>query len=241
MNMDIHSSSSLITALKELLKNIDSDVTVIVCPPFTSLQEAYELLKGSDIKLGAQNMYFENEGAYTGEISGGMLKAVGCDYVILGHSERRQYFSETDDFINKKAKRALSLGLLPILCVGETLRERENGVTEKVVETQVRGILSGLTDSDMGKVIVAYEPVWAIGTGRNATPQQAEEVHGFIRTLVRGLYNTETAQSLIIQYGGSVKPDNSKDLLCQPNIDGALVGGACLKADSFTAIIRSAS
>ncbi len=240
MNMDIQASTSLISGLKERLKGEGDSVTVVICPPFTSLQLAAELIKGTKIKLGAQNMYFESDGAYTGEISATMLKAVGCEYVILGHSERRQYFGETDDFVNKKVKKALIVGLLPIICVGETLDERERGVTEVVVGKQVRGVLSGLSAEDMGRVIIAYEPVWAIGTGRNATPQQAEEVHVFIRNLVAKLYTKEIADALIIQYGGSVKPDNSADLLSQPDIDGALVGGACLKADSFAAIVHSA-
>lgn len=240
MNMDIQASTSLISGLKERLKDVSDPMTVVICPPFTSLQLASELIKGTNIKLGAQNMYFESDGAYTGEISATMLKSVGCEYVILGHSERRQYFSESDDFVNKKVKKALSAGLLPIICVGETLDERERGVTEVIVGKQVRGVLSGLSAEDVGRVIIAYEPVWAIGTGRNATPQQAEEVHVFIRNLVAKLYTKEIAGALIIQYGGSVKPDNSADLLSQPDIDGALVGGACLKADSFAAIVRSA-
>lgn len=240
MNMDIQASTSLISGLKERLKDVSDPMTVVICPPFTSLQLASELIKGTNIKLGAQNMYFESDGAYTGEISATMLKSVGCEYVILGHSERRQYFSESDDFVNKKVKKALSAGLLPMISVGETLDERERGVTEVIVGKQVRGVLSGLSAEDVGRVIIAYEPVWAIGTGRNATPQQAEEVHVFIRNLVAKLYTKEIAGALIIQYGGSVKPDNSADLLSQPDIDGALVGGACLKADSFAAIVRSA-
>jgi len=239
MNMDIQASTSLISGLRERLKDVSDPITVVICPPFTSLQLASELIKGTRIKLGAQNMHFESDGAYTGEISATMLKAVGCEYVILGHSERRQYFNETDEIVNRKVKKALGTGLLPIICVGETLDERERGVTEVIVGKQVRGVLNGLSADDMGKVIIAYEPVWAIGTGRNATPQQAEEVHVFIRNLVAKLYRREIADRLIIQYGGSVNPANSADLLIQPDIDGALVGGACLKADSFSAIIRS--
>jgi triosephosphate isomerase len=178
------------------------------------------------------------DGAYTGEVSWGMLKSAGCEYVILGHSERRQYFKETDDLINLKAKKALAGGLLPILCVGETLQEREDGVTHRVVACQVDGVLSGIAAGEMGRVIIAYEPVWAIGTGKNATPVQAQEVHVLIRSLLAGKYGEAIARSVTIQYGGSVKPDNAADLFRQDDIDGALVGGACLKADSFAGIVR---
>jgi triosephosphate isomerase len=186
-------------------------------------------------------MYHEDEGAFTGEVSAKMLKAVGCQYVILGHSERRQYFRETDEFINKKVKKALASGLIPIVCVGETLEEREKNITHQVVTTQVKGVLKDVSADDVEKLIIAYEPVWAIGTGRNATPQQAEEVHLLIRSLISELYRSTTAERLIIQYGGSVKADNASDLLSQLDIDGALVGGACLKADSFAAIVKAAA
>ncbi len=239
MNKDINETTELINGLKALYKPIDS-VQVIVCPPFPSLALASELLKNSGIELGAQNMYPENEGAYTGEVSPKMLKAVGCRYVILGHSERRQYFKETDEFINKKARKALAEDLIPIICVGETLEEREQNVTAQVVTKQVEGCLKDIPAADVEKLIIAYEPVWAIGTGKNATPKQAQEVHELIRKLLTTLYTADTAQKVIIQYGGSVKPDNAKDLLHQPDIDGALVGGACLKADSFYAIINAA-
>ena len=198
------------------------------------------LVKGTAIGLGAQNMYLEDEGAFTGEVSAKMLRAVGCRYVILGHSERRQFFRETDDFINKKVKKALASGLIPIVCVGETLDEREKNITHQVVTTQVKGVLKDVSASDVEKLIIAYEPVWAIGTGRNATPQQAEEVHLLIRKLISELYGPATADRLVIQYGGSVKPDNAADLLAEPDIDWALVGGACLKVDSFAAIIKAA-
>jgi triosephosphate isomerase len=214
-------------------------VQVIVCPPFTSLGVASGVLQGSPIRLGAQNMSEFDEGAYTGEISWKMLRSAGCEYVILGHSERRQYFGETNDLINRKAKKALTGGLRPIICVGETLKDRESGVTRTVVEAQVHGVLEGLSREEIGRVIIAYEPVWAIGTGRNATPDQAQEVHNLIRGIVQTLFGDLTASELIIQYGGSVKPDNSAALMRQPDIDGALVGGACLKSDSFSAIIRS--
>jgi triosephosphate isomerase len=240
MNKDLAESESLITNLKAKLGNGVGGVQVIICPPFTSLALARELIKGSPLKLGAQNMYHEDEGAYTGEISATMLRSVGCTHVILGHSERRQYFGETNELINKKAKKALASGLIPIICVGETLEEREKGITGQVVTAQVKGVLKDIPASDVEKLIIAYEPVWAIGTGRNATPEQAEEVHRLIRKLIGQLYNWATADTLLIQYGGSVKPENAVELLQQPDIDGALVGGACLKADSFYQIILAA-
>ncbi len=197
------------------------------------------MLKGSAFKLGAQNMSQHDEGAHTGEISGKMLKAVGCEYVILGHSERRQYYGETNVLINQKAKKALSLGLIPIICVGELLQEREAGITGQVVTTQIKGALSGIAPQDMAKTVIAYEPVWAIGTGRVATPQQAQEVHQIIRKQIAQLYDWALAERIVIQYGGSVKPDNAAEILTQNDVDGALVGGACLKADSFAAIIKA--
>ncbi|HEX9007441.1 MAG TPA: triose-phosphate isomerase, partial [Bacteroidota bacterium] len=215
-------------------------VGVAVCPPFTSLALAARLLKGSRVHLGAQNMSEHDEGAYTGEISWKMLKAAGCDMVILGHSERRQLYGETDQKVNMKAKKALANGLTPIVCVGETLQDREKGVTEQVVNTQILGVLADISSSDVEKLVIAYEPVWAIGTGRTATPEQAQAVHGFIRQLITRMHSAATAARVIIQYGGSVKPDNAAELMRQNDIDGALVGGACLKADSFGAIIQAA-
>jgi len=240
MNNDINSSVTLINEIKKGLNQKNLKVEVIICPPFTSLETANVLIKDTPIKLGAQNMYFETSGAFTGEISPLMLKSVGCEYVILGHSERRTIFLESNQLINKKIKSAVTNGLKPIFCIGETLEEREKGETFKVVETQIREGLADLTESELKNLIIAYEPVWAIGTGRNATPEQAEEVHKFIRDLITQIYSKEFADKLIIQYGGSVKPENSKDLMSQPDIDGALVGGACLKADSFIKIIESA-
>lgn len=218
-----------------------SDTIVIVCPPFTSLAIAANLLKDSLIKLGAQNMSEHDEGAYTGEVSWKMLKSAGCDYVILGHSERRQYFNESNELINLKAKKALANGLKPIVCVGEKLDEREKGVTDRVITVQVKGVLAGISSEDMKNVIIAYEPIWAIGTGKTASPVQAQEVHMNIRKLVGQLYSWNIAEQVTIQYGGSVKPDNAAELLAQKDIDGALVGGACLKADSFAAIYGSSS
>ncbi|MDR3626782.1 MAG: triose-phosphate isomerase [Ignavibacteriaceae bacterium] len=240
MNNDLSESQNLISHLVSSLSKEKVNCDVIVCPPFTSLSEANSLLKNSVIKLGAQNMYFEESGAFTGEISASMLKSTGCEYVILGHSERRTIFGETDQVINKKIKKALQSGLLPIFCVGETLQERESGVTNDIIKRQVVEGLKDISSDDMKKIIVAYEPVWAIGTGKTATPQQAEDVHAFIRGLVKSLYSNEIAENLIIQYGGSVKPDNANVLLSQADIDGALVGGACLKADSFMGIIKAA-
>jgi triosephosphate isomerase len=241
MNKDLNESAELINGLKSKLAALPNGVKAIVCPPFISLALAKELLKGSPIELGAQNMYHEDEGAFTGEVSAKMLKSVGCQYVILGHSERRQYFKESDEFINTKAKKALASGLIPIICVGETLQEREKNITNQVVTNQITGCLKGITVSDVEKSIIAYEPVWAIGTGKVATPQQAQDVHKLIRTLLGQLYSSATAEKVVIQYGGSVKPDNAKELLHQPDIDGALVGGACLKADSFAAIVLAAA
>jgi triosephosphate isomerase len=242
MYKTIQSGSELISVIKnELLKNpAPENVLVVVCPPFTSLDSANALLKGSKIGLGAQNMFYETEGAFTGEISGEMLKAVGCEYVILGHSERRTYFYETDEMINKKIKKALDFELIPIFCIGETLQEREEGKTFDIVNMQIQKGLEGLTSAQVKNIIIAYEPVWAIGTGKTATPEQAQEVHKYIRDLLADMFDKSVAENVVIQYGGSVKPENAKSLLSQPDIDGALVGGACLKAESFLSIIKSA-
>jgi triosephosphate isomerase len=185
-------------------------------------------------------MHDEDEGAYTGEIAPGMLSAAGCSHVILGHSERRKLFGETDQGVNRKVKKAIAAGLLPIMCVGESLEDREKGVTGDVVTSQVKGGLEGVDQIDIEKLIVAYEPVWAIGTGKTATPEQAQEVHSTIRDLIGSMYSKEVADKVVVQYGGSVKPENAAELLGQPDIDGALVGGACLKPDSFLSIIKSA-
>jgi len=240
MNNDLKESEKLIVDLKNLLQNEKPNCDVIVCPPYTSLSEASKLLKGSQIKLGAQNMHFEENGAFTGEVSASMLKSVGCEYVILGHSERRHIFGESNEIINKKIKKALSAGLKPIFCVGELLEERESGTTNDVVKKQILKGLAEISADDMKNIIVAYEPVWAIGTGKTASPAQAQEVHEFIRDLIEITYSLEIANDLVIQYGGSVKPDNAKELISQKDIDGALVGGACLKADSFMGIIKGA-
>ena len=239
MNMNLHQSQKLVSEIVSGLGKNDK-AEVIVCPPFTSLSEVSSLIKDTKIKLGAQNMHFEESGAYTGEISADMLKSVGCEYVILGHSERRVIFNEPDELINKKIKTALAKELKPIFCVGELLEQRERGETMLVVSNQINRGLEGVSSEQMKNVIIAYEPVWAIGTGKTATPQQAQEVHSFIRELVAKKFSSSVAEYPIIQYGGSVKPNNSGELLSQKDIDGALVGGACLKADSFLSIIASA-
>lgn len=218
----------------------NTDVQVAVCPPAVYLHHLGTLLTGSFIGLGAQNMSPEKEGAFTGETSGTMLKDVGCSCVILGHSERRQFYGETDALVNAKTIAALGYGLTPIVCVGEMLEQREAGSTAQVIDQQIRGSLAGLTNEQAGQIVIAYEPVWAIGTGKTASPAQAEEVHAQIRQLLGELFSKSVAESIRIQYGGSVKPDNAAELLGQPNIDGALVGGASLKADSFAAIVAAA-
>jgi triosephosphate isomerase len=232
----------LANGLKRDLFDLDSEVVdVVICPPYTALSEVAEVVYESDIKLGAQDMYWADEGAFTGEVSGMMLKDIGAAYVIIGHSERRQYFSETNESVNKKVKAALKNGLLPIICVGETLNEREQGKTFDVVKDHLENGLKEINAEDMLKITVAYEPVWAIGTGKTATPQQAQEVQKYIRDLLTKLYNKETAGKIRIQYGGSVKPDNIEILMKQPDIDGALVGGASLDANSFAQIVKKAS
>lgn len=239
MHKDLNESINFVKELVSKDSVIPSNIDVIICIPFISLYEVSKILKGSKIKLGAQNMYFEDQGAYTGEISPLMLKSVGCDYVIIGHSERRTYFGENDEMINKKVKKALEKEITPIMCIGETLEERESGITNQVVEKQIRGGLKDLSLEQVSKVIIAYEPVWAIGTGKTATPQQAQDVHKFIRTIISSMFNEKVASEIIIQYGGSMKPENAKELLEQPDIDGGLIGGACLKVDSFYGIINA--
>ena len=239
LNKTVAEAVNLIEAIKEKAADIQG-VDIVVCPPFTALQAAKAALAGSSVDLGAQNMHWEKSGAFTGEVSAEMLREVGCHYVILGHSERRQSVKETDEQVNRKAKAALAGGLRPIVCVGELLEERESGRTEAVVSAQVRGSLAGLSASDLLKTVVAYEPVWAIGTGRTATPAQAQEVHALIRSLLKKLADEHVAQSVRIQYGGSVKPSNAKELFGQKDIDGGLIGGASLEAGSFLDIVRGA-
>jgi len=239
MNNDLNESQNLVSGIINGLGS-DDKCDVIICPPFTALNDVNLLIKDTQVKLGAQNMYYEDSGAYTGEISVSMLKSVGCEFVILGHSERRAIFGETDEIINKKIKKAIESGLKAIFCIGETLSQRENGETNDVVRIQVIRGLQDISGQDLKNIVIAYEPIWAIGTGKTATPEQAQGVHSFIRDLIKENYSNESAEEIIIQYGGSVKPDNAVTLLSQTDIDGALVGGACLKADSFLSIIAAA-
>ena len=237
MNEGIGESISLVKELKRLVKDF-GDRGIIVCPPFTSLAAVGAEIKGSNIELGAQNMHFEKEGAFTGEVSSLMLKEIGVEYVILGHSERRHVFGERDELINKKIKAALENKLKPIFCVGETLKEREKGRTKQVVGDQINDGLKNVKKKDMKEMVIAYEPVWAIGTGENATPEQAEEVHLFIRKLLGELFDDKIGEGISILYGGSVKPGNIKELIAKDNIDGVLVGGASLDAKSFSEIVK---
>ena len=230
-------SVALAQAIKEGTANIKNG-EVIIAPPFTSLCKVYDTIKGSNLALAAQNMHYEDKGAYTGEIAPGMLKDAGCTYVIIGHSERRKYYQESDDVINLKVKKALAVSLKPILCVGETEEERIKGVTNSIIDRQVKKGLSGVEKID--NVVIAYEPVWAIGTGKVATSAQAEEVHSFIRGILKELYGN-ISQAIRILYGGSVTKDNIGELISMENIDGALVGGASLKPDAFLGIIQQIS
>lgn len=233
-------ATELVNNLKPLVA-ANSAVDIVVAPVFTALSKVADTLSGSNVKLAAQNCYWEEEGAFTGEVSPKLLKDVGCDYVIIGHSERRQYFGETDETVRKKTAAALKAGLRAIVCVGETLEERESGVTFQVIEKQLAGALTGFSAAEFENIIIAYEPVWAIGTGKTASTEQAQEVHAFIRSLLLRFAGSETVDAVRILYGGSVKPDNVKSLMSQPDIDGALVGGASLNAESFAAIVNFAS
>lgn len=215
-------------------------VQVAACPPFISLDAVFGALRGSAVRLGAQNMHPAAAGAYTGEVSAAMLRSVGCDYVILGHSERRQYFGETDAGVHAKVTQALASSLVPIVCVGETLDERKGGRERDVVQTQVAGALDGVAVDDPARLVLAYEPVWAIGTGETATPDQAQEMHAFIRSLLVQTYGASVAGEVHLLYGGSMKPQNARDLLTQPDVNGGLIGGASLKAEDFAAIVQAA-
>lgn len=239
MNMDAASARALATELAAAASGF-GDVDVAVCPPYPYLAAVGEALRGTSIGLGAQDMYHEAGGAFTGEVSAAMLLDVGCKYVILGHSERRHVMGESDAVVNQKTLAALAAGLIPIVCVGELLEQREAGKTADVIRGQIEGSLAGLTAEQAGQIVIAYEPVWAIGTGKVATPEQAEEVHADLRSLLEQRYNAEVAAAVRIQYGGSVKAENAATLLGQPNIDGALVGGASLKAEAFLPIIGAA-
>jgi triosephosphate isomerase len=241
MNTDSHTSLELAKRIASDSRDIAGhNISIAVCPPFIYLQSVARILSASHIAVGAQDVYFESKGAFTGEISPFMLKDIGCTYALCGHSERRHVIGETDELINKKVTAAISGGLLPILCVGELLNERDAEQTEQVVSRHLKKGLAGLSEEKVSAVTIAYEPVWAIGTGRTATPQQAQEAHDFIRKLLAVMYNSQVADETRILYGGSVKPDNAENLMGQKDVDGLLVGGASLSADDFLAIIQAA-
>lgn len=241
MNKTAAEGKALVAELKGLVADVcPCEAEIVVCPPFTSIAAVVEAAKDTNIKVGAQNIHWEASGAYTGEISAAMLKELGVEYVIIGHSERRQYFGETDKTVNLRLKAALKAGLTALVCVGELLEEREGGKTESVLFTQLEGGLEGISADDMAKVVIAYEPVWAIGTGKTATPEMAELTHNFIRCTLNDKFGKVVGESVRIQYGGSMKADNAAELVAQPNIDGGLIGGAALKADSFAALIKNA-
>lgn len=236
MHKTVSEATALVEELKPLVKGAACDV--VVCPTSICLPAVVEAVKGTNIKVGAQNMHFEENGAFTGEISPIMLKDLGVEYVIIGHSERRQYFNETDETVNKKLKSAFAYGLIPILCIGESLEEREGNITEEVLAKQVKLDLNGITSENVKGMIVAYEPIWAIGTGKTATADDANETIGFIRKVIEKLYGNEVSEAVRIQYGGSVKPSTIKEQMEKEHIDGGLIGGASLKAQDFSAIVN---
>lgn len=240
MNLTLRESVELANSIRDGVKGLKG-VDVGICPPFVFLESVYSVLKGSSVILGAQNMHWEEKGAFTGEVAGDMIKEVGCTHVILGHSERRHILGETDSIINSKLRAALAKDIMPIFCLGEKLEERESGSTFDVIERQLRAGLDGLRPGDVSKLTIAYEPVWAIGTGKNATSAQAQEVHGRIRELLKESYGESVSGRVRVQYGGSVKPENAAEILAQPDINGLLVGGASLKKDSFLKIVSIAS
>lgn len=237
--MNLNRVESVALAKSISSTEMDSEVDVMIAPPTIYLDSVGSAISGSRVAMGGQDVYFESNGAFTGETSTSMLADVGCTFVILGHSERRHVIGETDELINKKVHATLSAGLTPVVCVGELLEQREAGQTREIIKSQFKGSLAGLSDDQIQKTIIAYEPVWAIGTGKTASPEQAQEVHADLRKLLADEYNRETSESVRILYGGSVKPENASDLMSQSDIDGALVGGASLKADSFVAIINA--
>ena len=240
MNKTRPEAKELLEAIKPLVANAENNVEVIACVPFTNLETAVNATAGSNIKIGAENVHFEKSGAFTGEISADMLTELGVEYVVIGHSERRQYFGETDETVNKRTLAALNAGLKPIVCVGETLEQREKNITEEIIAMQTKIALMGTCEKCIKNVVIAYEPVWAIGTGKTATPEQAEEVCAFIRRTIAGIFNEEVAEGITIQYGGSMNAKNCAELLAKPNIDGGLIGGASLKADDFNTIVQAA-
>ncbi len=240
MYKDVNEAATLVNDIKRVVFDINN-VDIVVIPPFVDLSDVGEMLIESNILLGAQNCFWEDEGAFTGEVSAKMLKSVRCVYVTIGHSERRKYFGETDKTVNRRIKSVLDNGLIPIVCVGETLEEREGAKTMEVVRTQVSGALKDLSEEYIDSAIIAYEPVWAIGTGRTATPGQAQEVHAMIRELLKEMYSSSLSEGKRILYGGSVKPENVEDLMKEKDIDGGLIGGASLKADSFATLVQTTS
>lgn len=236
MNKTIKEAVDFVNEIKDQVK--DTDVEVVLCAPATMLKDMKEAAKGSNVKIGAQNMHFEESGAFTGEIAPAMLKEIDVDYVIIGHSERRQYFAETDETVNKKVLKAIEVDIRPIMCCGETLEERESGKMEAVVKEQIVGGLKDVSAEDLSKVVIAYEPIWAIGTGVTASSEQANDAIAFIRSLLKEMYTEEISEEIQIQYGGSVKPANVEEIMNQSDIDGALVGGASLKTDSFMDLVN---
>lgn len=240
MNKNVSEAIELANGIKRAVFDINN-VDIVICPPFTNLSDIGEMLNEENIELGAQNCYWENEGAFTGEVSVGMLKSVGCKYVIIGHSERRSLFGETDKSVNAKIKAVIDTGLVPIMCVGETLKQREDNKTLEVVTRQITDGLEGFTEEYLDSLIIAYEPVWAIGTGKTATPGQAQEVHEAIRKLLSQLFSSDFSSTRRILYGGSVKPDNIENLMSEEDIDGGLIGGASLKIESFVDLVKKTS
>ena len=239
MNNDRKAAKALITELAPMVK--DAGCEVVLCVPFTNLETALSLCDGTNLHVGAQNCHWAASGAFTGEISAQMLAEMGVEYVIIGHSERRQYFGETDQTVNARTRAALDAGLTVILCVGEVLEQREQGVTEEVVSMQTKIALGGVSEQELQNIVIAYEPVWAIGTGETATPEQANEVCAVIRSLIERLYGKDAADAIVVQYGGSMNDKNAAELLAQPDVDGGLIGGASLVAEKFTAIVNAAS
>ncbi|MGN8226039.1 triose-phosphate isomerase [Gracilimonas sp. BCB1] len=240
MNCGPYDAAELLEGLKEKKADVDENVDVLVCPPFVSIGMAVNYLHDTDIQVGAQNLHFEENGAYTGEVSGSMIAESGCNYVIIGHSERRQYFGETDTTVNKRSHKALEHKLAPIICVGESLDQRKSDEHFHLVKNQVTAALFDISEDDVLDVVIAYEPIWAIGTGETASPEQAQEMHEHIRKVIAELYSEDTAERINILYGGSMKPANAKELLSQPDVDGGLIGGASLDAASFSEIITIA-
>ena len=239
MNKTAAEGVEFVKELSGLVSDV-KDVEIVVCPTFTALSQVVQAAAGTNVKIGAQNIHWAENGAYTGEISAEMLKETGVEYVIIGHSERRQYFGESDETVNQRLVAALNAGLIPMVCIGELLDERESGKTEDVLKTQITGAFKDISAEDMEKIVIAYEPVWAIGTGKTATPEMAEDTHSFVRSVVAELYTPEVAEKVRIQYGGSMKPGNSAELIGQVDIDGGLVGGASLQPDSFAELIKNA-